>query len=47
MLTTPAWPLALLCAALQAFNRPFLFFLVDNATQTVLFQGAITDPRDS
>lgn len=27
------------------FNRPFLFFLMDSTTQTVLFQGSITDPR--
>jgi serine protease inhibitor len=30
---------------MQVFNRPFLFFLVDSITQTVLFQGSITDPR--
>jgi hypothetical protein len=26
------------------FNRPFLFFVVETTTQTVLFQGVITDP---
>jgi serine protease inhibitor len=26
------------------FDRPFLFFLVDDATQSVLFQGLVTDP---
>lgn len=26
------------------FDRPFLFFLVDGTTETVLFQGAVTDP---
>jgi serpin B len=26
------------------FDRPFMFFLVDGTTQTVLFQGAVTDP---
>lgn len=26
------------------FDRPFLFFLVDGTTQTVLFQGAVSDP---
>jgi len=29
------------------FDRPFLFFLVDDTTQTVLFQGAVTDPTKS
>jgi serine protease inhibitor len=29
---------------LQVFDRPFLFFLVDDTTKTVLFQGAVTDP---
>lgn len=31
--------------AAQVFDRPFLFFIVETTTQTVLFQGAITDPR--
>jgi serine protease inhibitor len=35
------------CLPPQVFNRPFLFFLVDGATQTVLFQGAITNPNGS
>jgi serpin B len=26
------------------FNRPFLFWIVDDATQTVLFQGTVKDP---
>lgn len=26
------------------FDRPFLFFLVEGSTQSVLFQGAVTDP---
>jgi serine protease inhibitor len=26
------------------FDRPFLFFLVDDVTQAVLFQGVVTDP---
>jgi hypothetical protein len=34
----------LCCAAVQVFDRPFMFFLVDGTTQTVLFQGAVTDP---
>lgn len=29
------------------FDRPFLFFLVDETTQTVLFQGPVTDPSKS
>jgi len=29
------------------FNRPFLLFLVETTTKTVLFQGAIADPRGS
>lgn len=28
----------------QVFDRPFLFFVVETTTQTVLFQGVITDP---
>lgn len=28
----------------QVFNRPFLFFVVETTTQTVLFQGVITSP---
>jgi serine protease inhibitor len=30
--------------SVQVFDRPFLFFLVDGTTQTVLFQGAVSDP---
>jgi serpin B len=26
------------------FNRPFLFWIVDDATRTVLFQGTVKDP---
>jgi hypothetical protein len=37
----------MLCCAVQIFDRPFLFFLVDETTQTVLFQGAVTDPSKS
>lgn len=29
------------------FNRPFLFWIVDDATQTVLFQGTVKDPSQS
>lgn len=36
-----------LWCAVQIFDRPFLFFLVDETTQTVLFQGAVTDPSKS
>lgn len=32
---------------LQVFDRPFLIFIVDTVTQTVLLQGAVTDPTPS
>lgn len=38
-------PFAPLLLLLQVFDRPFLFFLVETTTQTVIFQGAIADPR--
>lgn len=34
----------MLRCAVQVFDRPFLFFLIDGTTETVLFQGAVTDP---
>jgi serpin B len=29
------------------FNKPFLFNIVDDTTNTVLFQGWVTDPSKS
>lgn len=36
-----------ICGVLQVFDRPFLFFIVDTVTQTMLLQGAVTDPTPS
>lgn len=47
MLTAAIAAILLHCCCvcdLKVFDRPFLFFLVEGSTQSVLFQGAVTDP---
>lgn len=28
-------------------NRPFLYFIVDKRTKTIIFSGKVSDPKDS